>query len=99
MAARNGVDISELRARRIAASDFARFDFIVGLDLDNLRTLDALRPRGAHAELSLLLDHVPGREGHAVADPYYGGSTHFDAAWSDAVAGAAALAMKLAKRR
>ena len=97
VAMRNGVDISNLRARQVTPDDFRRFDHIVALDAQNLRDLKAMRPADATAELSLLLDHVEGREGQAVADPYYGGEEHFDAAWADAAAGARGLARKLAK--
>ena len=96
VAARNGIDISHLRARQVTAEDFFRFDHIVALDAKNLGDLERLRPPGATARLSLLLDHVEGREGEAVADPYYGDEGHFDAAWSDAAAGAQALARRIA---
>ena len=96
VAARNGVDISNLRARQVTPDDFRRFDHIVALDSNNLRDLERLRPADGKARLSLLLDHVEGREGQAVADPYYGEETHFDAAWSDVEAGAEALARRIA---
>ncbi|HEX8655576.1 MAG TPA: low molecular weight protein-tyrosine-phosphatase [Allosphingosinicella sp.] len=95
-ARRNGIDISHLRARQVTARDFHRFDHIVALDAQNLAALDRLRPAGSRAKMSLLLDHVEGREGEAVADPYYGEVEHFDAAWSDVALGAAALARKIA---
>jgi protein-tyrosine phosphatase len=94
-ARRNGVDISDLRARQVQPGDFDRFDHIVALDDDNLADLRAIRPAGSHARLSLLLDHVPGREGEAVADPYYGTDAHFDITWRDVTAGARALADEL----
>ena len=96
-ARRNGVDISHLRARQVRLEDFERFDHLVALDGDNLRDLCALRPEGSRASLSLLLDHVPGRQGEAVADPYYGGDSHFDITWRDVTEAARALADKLAK--
>jgi protein-tyrosine phosphatase len=96
VAARNGVDISDLRARQVTPDDFRRFDHIVALDANNLRDLERLRPVDGKARLSLLLDHVEGREGQAVADPYYGEETHFDAAWSDVAAGADGLAKTIA---
>jgi protein-tyrosine phosphatase len=96
VAARNGIDISGLRARQVTRSDFRRFDRIVALDLDNLSALEAMRPADAPASLSLLLDHVRGRKGQAVADPYYGADDHFDRTWADVVAGAEALAREIA---
>ena len=95
-AARNGVDIRHLRARQVTAEDFGRFDHIVALDAQNLRDLEAMAPPGARAQLSLLLDHVDGRAGEAVRDPYHGSAPHFDAAWKDVSAGAQGLARKIA---
>jgi protein-tyrosine phosphatase len=99
VAARNSVDIAGLRARQVAPEDFDRFDRIVALDASNLAALEALRPPGSRARLSLLLDFVPGREGEAVADPYYGEDKHFDETWRDVVAGAEALARTIASGR
>jgi protein-tyrosine phosphatase len=96
-ARRNDVDISHLRARRVTPADFERFDHIVALDEENLADLEAIRPRGARARLSLLLDHAPGRQGQGVADPYYGGDGHFDVAWRDVTTGARGLARTLQK--
>lgn len=99
VAARNGVDISHLRARRVSAEDFRRFDHIVALDSQNLRDLERMRPADGKARLSLLLDHVEGRQGQAVADPYYGEADHFDVTWRDVTEGARALARELAEGR
>jgi protein-tyrosine phosphatase len=96
VASRNGIDISNLKARLVTADDFRRFDHIVALDSRNLADLEALRPADASAKLSLLLDHVEGREGQAVADPYHGDDSHFDAAWADVSAGAEGLARRIA---
>ena len=97
VAARNGIDISNLKARLVTAEDFRSFDHIVALDSNNLRDLERLRPADGKARLSLLLDHVDGRQGQAVADPYYGDDSHFDAAWDEVSAGAEALARRIAE--
>ena len=96
-ARRGGIDISDLRARQVRPEDFERFDHVVALDDENLADLRAIRPEGSRASLSLLLDHVPGREGETVADPYYGEDSHFDITWRDVTEAARALADKLAK--
>jgi protein-tyrosine phosphatase len=98
-AGRNGIDIAHLRARKVTRADFERFDHIVALDAENLADLEAIRPAGSRAKLSLLLDHAPGRAGEAVADPYYGGDSHFDLAWRDVAEGARGLAGALARER
>lgn len=86
VARRNGIDISGYRARQVDLADFHRFSHVVALDGDNLAVLRRLRS-GDGAALSLLLDHVPGRRGEAVADPYYGADAGFDAAWTDVTLG------------
>lgn len=96
-AGRGGVDISGQRARKATRADFDCFDHIVALDAENLADLERLRPAGSRARLSLLLDHVPGREGQAVADPFHGGERHFDATWRDVTEAARALAHSLAR--
>jgi protein-tyrosine phosphatase len=90
-----GIDISGLRSRLVTPEDFMRFDHIVALDRKNRADLEAITPPNGTARLSLLLDHVPGREGEAVADPYYGDDAGFDATWADVSAGAKGLAEKL----
>lgn len=96
VAKRNGVDISGLKARQVTADDFRKFDHIVALDAQNLTDLGVMRPADATAQLSLLLDHVSGRAGEAVADPYYGDDGGFDITWADVLAGAEGLARKVA---
>ena len=98
-ALRNGVDISGLRARQVRREDFRRFTHMVALDHDNLANLRKLAPRDATAELSLLLDHLPGREGQAVADPWFGDEAGFDATWADVAAAARVLAASLRQDR
>ena len=96
VARNHGGDISHLRGRQVSRGDFNRFDHIVAMDRDNLAALRKLQPEGARASVSLLLDHVPGREGRPVADPYYGGPEGFETTWSDVVEGARALARRIA---
>ena len=88
VARRHGIDISGYRARQVTRADFRRFTHLVAMDHDNLDALAALSPTDATARISLLLDHVPGRAGQAVADPYYGADDGFDVTWRDVTAGA-----------
>ena len=97
-AARNGVDITALRARQVTREDFTRFDHIVALDHDNLNDLRRRAPADATARLSLLLDHVPGRAGQAVADPWFGDEAGFDVTWAEVTAAARGLADKIGAR-
>ena len=97
VAKRHGIDIGGQRARKVTPQDFRRFSHIVALDHEVLAALKAIRPANATAELSLLLDHVEGRKGDAVADPYYGGDADFETAWTDVSDGARGLARRIAK--
>ena len=97
-AKRHGLDISDYRARKITRADFQRFDTIVALDHEVLAALKRMRPANSTAEVSLLLDHVNGREGEEVADPYYGDETDFERVWTEVSEGARTLAQRLEKR-
>lgn len=91
VARRHGVDISGYRGRQVTPDDFRRFSHIFALDADNLANLRRLAPLDITAHLGLLLDMVPGREGHAVKDPYYGADAGFDQTWADVSAAARLL--------
>ncbi len=97
-AARHGVDIGSLQARQLCADDFKRFTQIFAMDHQNLANIEAVKPEGATAEISLLMDAVEGREGAAIADPYYDGEEHFQFTWDDVSAAAEALVIKLKSR-
>lgn len=92
-----GIDISGLRARQIESGDFRRFSHILAMDKQNLADIRALAPSDATAEINLLMDLVPGREGVDIADPYYGGEENFADSWDDAVMAARALVATLAR--
>ena len=98
VARRNGIEIGRREARLVTQEDFHRFDHVIGLDAENLAGLRRLAPADARAEVSLLLDHVLGREGQSVTDPYYEDDSAFDDAWRDACAGADALIARLRAR-
>lgn len=91
VAAEHGVDISHQRARQLVPDDFARFDWIVAMDGDNLATAGRCRPTGARymrARLVAMRDFLPRDGEHArpdldgVPDPYYGDVGGFRAVWS-----------------
>lgn len=93
-ALRHGIDISAYQARQVDPEDFTRFDHIVAMDRSNLGNLQELarrHPGETRAQLSLMLDHVPGLEGRDVEDPYFGGPERFVTTWEHVTAGARGL--------
>ncbi len=80
-ARKHGVDLSGALGRQIAVEDFERFTHIVAMDKANIAGLTGRAPSSAVQKVSLLMDFVPGQEGEAVADPYYGDQSDFDACW------------------
>lgn len=97
VARRNGIDIARQRARVLVPEDYERFSDILALDRSHFRDIETRRPNGATARVSLLLDHVPGREGQSVADPYYGDIRDFEITFADVSAAAQALAAMIAR--
>ena len=96
-AARFGIDISGYRGRQAVTADFTRFTHIFAADHSNLSNLERIAPAAHSARLSLLLDLVPGREGQAVADPWYGEEEGFLITWEEVSAAARALVAELSR--
>ena len=94
-AANHGIDISGLSGRQLVSEDFTRFTHIFAMDHQNLRNIEAVRPHNATAQISLLMDLVPGCEGTEIADPYYNGDDQFEATWADVHAAAQAFVKRL----
>ncbi len=77
-AARRGVDLEDLRARRAEPEDFLYYDYILAMDQENYMSLSAICPRGMERKLMLLMDFAPQLRTREVPDPYYGGTTGFE---------------------
>lgn len=70
IAALNGLDLSQHRARRVRDNDFCAFDLVLALDERNLRDLKLRCPREQWHRLALLLDFAPDSGHRGVPDPY-----------------------------
>lgn len=77
-ALRRGIDLSGLRARRVAADDFEEFDLILAMDRDNLEALHRACPEHHRSKLELLMSYSRHFDTDEVPDPYYGGEQGFD---------------------
>ncbi len=90
-ARKRGYDIAMVRARPISEVDFERYNWILAMDLSNLRALEDLCPYGYAGHLGLLLDLVPNTSVREVPDPYYGGAAGFEKVLDLLEVGTAAL--------
>ncbi|MFZ4865872.1 low molecular weight protein-tyrosine-phosphatase [Enterococcus casseliflavus] len=68
-----GLSNEGLISRQITEADFAKFDWIIGMDQSNVETLQALAPADTTAKIRSYLSVVPGKETAEVPDPYYTG--------------------------
>lgn len=77
-AARRGIDLSMLRARRITQSDFSKFDYIIGMDVMNYSDLNVMVPNNYRGRIALFMEFADGWQENEIPDPYYGGPTGFE---------------------
>lgn len=77
-ARRRGYDLSSLRARQVEERDFARFDYILAMDRENLASLQRLCPPEHRHKVRLYLSFSSRFADAEVPDPYYGGREGFD---------------------
>ncbi|AKC70238.1 low molecular weight protein-tyrosine-phosphatase [Pandoraea oxalativorans] len=77
-AERRGYDLSALRARRVEASDFERFEWIVAMDNANVAELTARSPAAFRHKIVRLMDFATRHDATEVPDPYYGGAQGFE---------------------
>ena len=77
--AEHGISCEGKRARQITVQDFETFDYIIGMDSENLRNMKRISPQQYHDKISLMLDYTD--HPRSVSDPWYTGD--FEATWRD----------------
>jgi protein-tyrosine phosphatase len=77
-ALRRGVDLADIRARRVSEEDYAQFDLILAMDGDNLAVLNERASEGSRSSLHLFLEFSQSSRETEVPDPYYGGTAGFE---------------------
>lgn len=73
-----GMDISDLRARRVTSRDFEKFDLILAMDRSNRNALHKMAPAEHRNKISLLMDYAPNLAVHEIPDPFFGEKDGFD---------------------
>lgn len=77
-ASRRGIDLSDLRARKVEPRDFELFDYVLAMDSDNHDMLSQLCPAERRDRLFMFMDFAAGLDITDVPDPYYGGPQGFE---------------------
>jgi protein-tyrosine phosphatase len=73
-----GIDISDLRGRRISPADFEKFDLILAMDRANRDGLEKLAPKEQRDKIHLLMNYAPNLCVHEIPDPFFGKNNGFD---------------------
>ena len=77
-AERRGIELHDLRARRVLAEDFDLFDYVLAMDRDNYEILSTICPPGYETRLRMFMEFAPHLKIAEVPDPYYGGASGFE---------------------
>ena len=87
MLAKHGISCDGKEAQRLTRADYEDYDYIIGMDQENLRGMMRILGSDPAGKVSLLLDHTD-RPG-SVADPWYTGD--FESTWRDVEEGCTGL--------
>lgn len=77
-AARREIDLTMLRARKVAPEDFERFDYVIAMDENNVQNLKAICPDHLSNKIDLLLNYADEHKRREVPDPYHGEAKDFE---------------------
>ncbi|KMQ91272.1 low molecular weight phosphotyrosine protein phosphatase [Lasius niger] len=92
----NGITNYSHRARQITEDDFDKFDWIFGMDNDNIQDLNGLKPTESQAKVELLGSYDPSGE-VIIRDPYYdAGSAGFQKVYEQCLRSVTAFLNKYA---
>ena len=92
--AEHGIRCDGKTARQLRRDDYARYDYLVGMDSANLRNMNRICGGDPEGKIFLLMDYTdhPGD----VADPRYTGD--FDRTWEDVSVGCRGLLHQIFKK-
>lgn len=89
---KHGIAYTKRAARHIEPEDYETYDYIIGMDQENLRDLMRYYHHDPEHKISLLLDWTG--DNRDVADPWYTGN--FDTTYDDVMRGCKALLEQIA---
>jgi len=97
-ARKRGYDLVSIRSRALVASDFERFDYVLGMDHYNLQVIRRMRPTEYGGHVGRFLDFAPHLGLRDIEDPYHGGARHFDLVLDQIEAAANGLLNEIRRR-
>ena len=86
-----GIPVIPHRAVQMTKADYDKYDYLIGMDSENIRNMTRISGGDPEQKIYKLLDFAGIRRD--VADPWYTGD--FDATWDDVKTGCEALLEKL----
>jgi len=93
-----GIDLSDLRARQVAAEDFEHYDYVIAMDQENYISLSRQCPEQLVERIYMFMDFAPQMRTREVPDPYYGGAQGFERVFDLVDAAAAGLLEEIRQR-
>ena len=92
--AEHGISCAGKTARQLRRDDYAKWDYLVGMDEANRRNINRICGGDPEGKISLLLDHTS--QPREVADPWYTGD--FERTWQDVLEGCTALLKEIREK-
>jgi protein-tyrosine phosphatase len=77
-ARKRGIELCNLRARKVSAAEFDDFDLVLAMDRGHHQMLRQMCPKGSEGRLHLFMSFAPGWGIDDVPDPYYGAGDGFE---------------------
>ncbi|UIR30333.1 low molecular weight phosphotyrosine protein phosphatase [Priestia flexa] len=93
----NQIDVTGLTARQVIEEDLNQFDYIIGMDAENVGNLRRMAGHHRDVRIERLLDYVPHLSVENVPDPYYTGD--FDEVYGLVTAGCKQLVEEIIKEQ
>jgi len=76
-ASQRGYDLTSI-SRKLTQQDYLSFDYIIGMDGENMSDITTMAPSDAKAQLYKMGEFSNQFQGGDVPDPYYGGAAGFE---------------------
>ena len=77
-----GVELSDLRSRKIRPKDFLTYDYILAMDHENFQILQERCPEEYVHKISMIMEFSPDSGVIEVPDPYFGNIAGFERVFS-----------------